>query len=235
MMDQIMHQDKESADLRGIAAGKFSEYSHGDLVFYVEKIDANKKMQQVFVQHRQGSRLAIINAESGRLEDLPDGRYVILENGERVQGQPGALNYTIEQFAEYAVRVDSKESSVNFGKAAIASDELMRSEQITDIAELQRRFSIPVGVMLLTFIAVPLAQMSPRGGVYGNMLVGFLIYFSYGNLIRVSQSWVMNQTIPPWLGTVGVNTLLLVIGGVLLARLYGWQWLLMKIKQKVTR
>ncbi|MDO9141633.1 MAG: LPS export ABC transporter permease LptF [Methylobacter sp.] len=235
MMDQIMHQDKESADLRGIAAGKFSEYSHGDLVFYVEKIDANKKMQQVFVQHRQGSRLAIINAESGRLEDLPDGRYVILENGERVQGQPGALNYTIEQFAEYAVRVDSKESSVNFGKAAIASNELMRSEQITDIAELQRRFSIPVGVMLLTFIAVPLAQMSPRGGVYGNMLVGFLIYFSYGNLIRVSQSWVMNQTIPPWLGTVGVNTLLLVIGGVLLARLYGWQWLLMKIKQKVTR
>ena len=235
MMDQIMHQDKESADLRGIAAGKFSEYSHGDLVFYVEKIDADKKMQQVFVQHRQGSRLAIINAESGRLEDFPDGRYVILENGERVQGQPGALSYTLEQFGEYAVRVDSKESSVNFGKAAVASDILMRSEQITDIAELQRRFSIPVGVMLLTFIAVPLAQMSPRGGVYGNMLVGFLIYFSYGNLIRVSQSWVMNQTIPPWLGTVGVNTLLLVIGGVLLARLYGWQWLLMKIKQKVTR
>ncbi len=233
MMDQIMHQDKESADLRGIAAGKFSEYSHGDLVFYVEKIDADKKMQQVFVQHRQGSRLAIINAESGRLEDLPDGRYVILENGERVQGQPGALNYTLEQFGEYAVRVDSKESSVNFGKAAVASDILMRSEQITDIAELQRRFSIPVGVMLLTFIAVPLAQMSPRGGVYGNMLVGFLIYFSYGNLIRVSQSWVMNQTIPPWLGAVGVNMLLLVIGGVLLARLYGWHWLLMKVKAKV--
>jgi lipopolysaccharide export system permease protein len=233
MMDQIMHQDKESADLRGIAAGKFSEYSHGDLVFYVEKIDADKKMQQVFVQHRQGSRLAIINAESGRLEDLPDGRYVILENGERVQGQPGALSYTLEQFGEYAVRVDSKESSVNFGKAAVASDILMRSEQITDIAELQRRFSIPVGVMLLTFIAVPLAQMSPRGGVYGNMLVGFLIYFSYGNLIRVSQSWVMNQTIPPWLGAIGVNTLLLVIGGVLLARLYGWHWLLMKVKAKV--
>jgi lipopolysaccharide export system permease protein len=233
MMDQIMHQDQESADLRGIAAGKFSEYSHGDLVFYVEKIDADKKMQQVFVQHRQGSRLAIINAESGRLEDLPDGRYVILENGERVQGQPGALSYTLEQFGEYAVRVDSKESSVNFGKAAVASDILMRSEQITDIAELQRRFSIPVGVMLLTFIAVPLAQMSPRGGVYGNMLVGFLIYFSYGNLIRVSQSWVMNQTIPPWLGAIGVNTLLLVIGGVLLARLYGWHWLLMKVKAKV--
>lgn len=231
MMEELMHQDKESADLRGIAAGKFSEYSQGDLVFYVENIDADKKMYQVFVQHRQGGRLAIINAEAGRLKDLPDGRYVILENGERIQGQPGALNFVLEQFTEYAVRIENKESVANFGKESIGSDALMASGQIADIAELQRRLSIPMGIILLSFIAVPLAQMSPRGGVYGNMLVGFMIYFSYGNLIRVSYSWVMNQTIPAWLGIVGVNTLLLLIGAVLLARLFGWQWLLMKLRE----
>jgi lipopolysaccharide export system permease protein len=227
MMEQLMHQDKESSDLRGIAAGKFSEYSRGDLVFYVEKIDADKKMHQVFVQHRQGKRLAIINAEAGRLEDLPDGRYVILENGERIQGLPGTVNFELEQFAEYAVRIDTKEStSRELGQASVASDVLLDSDKIVDIAELQRRFSIPMGILLLSFIAVPLAQISPRGGVYGNMLVGFLIYFSYGNLIRVSQSWVIKQTIPAWLGVFGVNTLLLLIGGVLLARLYGWRWLI---------
>ena len=235
MMEELMHQDKESADLRGVAAGKFSEYSQGDLVFYVEKIEDDKSMHQVFVQHRQGNRLAIINAEVGRLKDLPDGRYIVLENGERIQGQPGTVNYVIEQFSEYAVRMDTKESATNFGKESVASDTLATSGQITDIAELQRRFSVPMGIMLLSFIAVPLAQMSPRGGVYGNMLVGFLIYFSYGNLIRVSQSWVMNQTIPAWLGIVGVNTLLLLIGGILLARLYGWQWLVIKVREKVTK
>lgn len=231
MMEELMHQDKESADLRGIAAGKFSEYSQGDLVFYVENIDADKEMHQVFVQHRQGDRLAIINAETGRLKDLPDGRYVILENGERIQGQPGALNFVLEQFTEYAVRIENKESIANFGKESIASEALVGSGQIADIAELQRRLSIPMGIILLSFIAVPLAQMSPRGGVYGNMLVGFIIYFSYGNLIRVSHSWVSNQTIPAWLGIVGVNTLLLLVGGVLLARLFGWQWLLMKLRE----
>ncbi|MDO9047729.1 MAG: LPS export ABC transporter permease LptF [Methylobacter sp.] len=229
MMEQLMHQDKESADLRGIAAGKFSEYSQGDLVFYVEKIDDDKTMHQVFVQHRQGDRLAIINAEVGRLRNLPDGRYIVLEKGERIQGQPGTVNYVLEQFAEYAVRMETKESAANFGKESVASDALASSGQIIDIAELQRRFSIPMGIVLLSFIAVPLAQMSPRGGVYGNMLVGFLIYFSYGNFIRVSQSWVMNQTIPAWLGIFGVNALLLLIGGILLARLYGWQWLVMKV------
>jgi lipopolysaccharide export system permease protein len=235
MMEDMMHQDKESADLRGVAAGKFSEYSQGDLVFYVEKIDDDKKMHQVFVQHRQGDRLAIINAETGTLKDLPDGRYVVLENGERVQGQPGALNYVVEQFSEYSVRMETKESATIFGKESVATDALLGSVQIADIAELQRRFSIPIGVILLSFIAVPLAQMSPRGGVYGNMLVGFLIYFSYGNLIRVSYSWVMNQTIPEWLGVVGVNSLLLLIGAILLARLYGWQWLVMQVKEKVRK
>jgi lipopolysaccharide export system permease protein len=232
-MEQLMHQDEESADLRGIAAGKFSEYSQGDLVFYVEKIDDDKTMHQVFVQHRQGDRLAIINAEVGRLKDLPDGRYIILEKGERVQGQPGNLDYVLEQFAEYAVRMETKESAHVFDRESVSSDALVDSGQITDIAELQRRFSVPMGIMLLSFIAVPLAQMSPRGGVYGNMLVGFLIYFSYGNLIRVSQSWVMNQTIPVWLGVFGVNTLLLLIGGILLARLYGWQWLIIKVSAAV--
>ena len=87
---------------------------------------------------------------------------------------------------------------------------------------------------MLSFIAVPLAQIAPRGGVYGNMLVGFLIYFSYGNLLRVSQSWVMNGTIPAWLGGSGVNVLLLLIGSFLVARLYGWQWLIMKVRRKVS-
>jgi len=141
----------------------------------------------------------------------------------------------LEQFSEYAVRMETKESAAKFEKESVASSTLASSGQITDIAELQRRFSIPMGILLLSFIAVPLAQMSPRGGVYGNMLVGFLIYFSYGNLIRVSQSWVMNQTIPAWLGVFGVNTLLLLVGGILLARLYGWQWLADKVREKVRK
>ena len=234
--DSLVHQDEDSADLRGIAAGKFSEYSQGDLVFYVEKIGADKKMHKVFVQDRQHKNVGIINAETARLQDFPTGRFIIFEQGERVQGQPGTLNYVIEQFVEYAVRIEDKKT-VWYDKAnrqAIAIDSLWASQETPDIAELQRRFSIPSGMLLLSFVAVPLAQISPRGGVYGNMLMGFLIYFSYGNLIRVSQSWVINESIPAWLGGFGVNLLLLLIGGFLLARLYGWQWLIMKVREKVS-
>ncbi|OYV22753.1 MAG: lipopolysaccharide export system permease protein [Methylococcaceae bacterium NSO1] len=234
-IDSFMQKDEESSDLRGIAAGKFSEYSQGDLVFYVEKISADKKMHKVFVQNRQPGNVGIINAEAAQLKDLPDGRYIIFENGERVQGQPGTLNYVIEQFAEYAVRIETKVPvAAKFNRQALAVDKLWGSGVPHNTAELQRRFSIPLGTLLLSFIAVPLAQISPRGGVYGNMLMGFLIYFSYGNLLRVSQSWVTNETIPAWLGASGVNVLLLLIGCFLVARLYGWQWLIMKVRRKVS-
>jgi len=82
---------------------------------------------------------------------------------------------------------------------------------------------------------VPLAQISPRGGVYGNMAAGFLIYFTYGNLTRLSQGWVTNGVIPTWLGGAGVNVMLFLIGSLLLARLYSWKWLVLKIKSQVLK
>jgi lipopolysaccharide export system permease protein len=232
---QLMHQDAESSDLRGIGAGKFSEYSQGDLVFYVEKIGDDKKMHDIFIQNRQHGNIEILNAKSGRLEELQDASYMILEDGERIQGQPGAVDYVIETFAEYAVRIDTKETAVNVAREAVAIDVLLSSKLATDIAEVQRRFSIPAGIMLLSFIAVPLAQISPRGGVYGNMLVGFLIYFSYGNFVRLGQGWVAKEAIPVWVGSFGINLTLLLAGTILLARLFGWQWLIQNARKKVIR
>ncbi|MGZ8190341.1 MAG: LPS export ABC transporter permease LptF [Methylococcaceae bacterium] len=233
-MTKLVHQDKETSDIRGIAAGKFSEYSQGDLVFYVENITDDKKMHQVFVQQRQKNSLAIVNSKSARFQDFPDGRYLVLEQGERVLGFPGQIEYVIEKFDEYAVRIEEISSEVNFERTAIPFDVLWKSDIKPDIAELQRRFSIPLSIMLLTFLGVPLAQLSPRGGVYGNILIGFLIYFSYGNFVRVSQVWVIKESIPAWLGGIGVNIFLLLVGGLLLARYYGWRWLLIKAEGKIS-
>lgn len=229
--EQLISKDRQTADIRGIAPGKFSEYSHGDLVFYVEDIGKDKTMYKVFVQHRQkNGALAIVNSVSGRMEDLPDGRYMVLQQGERIQGQPGELDYVIEEFAEYAVRIEGQEALVRDIREAAPSSLLWVSDKLPEIAELQRRLGIPLGALLLSFIAVPLAQLSPRGGVYGNIMTGFLIFFIYGNLERVSQGWVTKGIIPPWLGLFSVYGLLILIGVVYLARFFGWKWLMLKIK-----
>jgi lipopolysaccharide export system permease protein len=157
---------------------------------------------------------------------------VVFYHGERVQGVPGQLDFVIEKFQDYAVRVEEPDTAVFYTRTAVAAETLWVSGAAVDRAELQRRWSVPLGMLLLSLLAVPLAQVSPRGGVFGNILIGFVIYFCYGNLLRISQLWVTKEVIPVWLGGAGVNFLLLAVGGVLLARLYGWRWLYSHLAQR---
>ncbi|PPD20030.1 MAG: LPS export ABC transporter permease LptF [Methylomonas sp.] len=231
--EKLMHDDRQSADVRGISAGRFSEYSSGELIFYTEAIANDGTMRHVFVQNRQGDRLGVINANQGRLQYLPGGLYLILQDGERVQGVPGQNDFIIEQFREYAVLVEKKTVVFVPHRESAATESLWQSDNPVDIAELQDRVNTPSGVLLLAFLAVPLARLSPRGGIYGSLLIAFGIYFVYGNLQRVNHSWVVSKALPGWLGYVWVDAALLLLGFALLARFYGWQWLKLKFTGKV--
>jgi len=226
----LTSRDMETADLRGIAAGRFSEYSHGDLVFYTEEIDAQLRMHNIFIQDRQHGKPNVINAKTGLLKELPGGQYVVLEKGERTQGNVGEGDFTLETFNEYAVRIDKKTSPINYHHEAMSTSKLLASEQIYDKVELQKRIAVPLGVFFLSFLAVPLAKLSPRSGSYGSLLFAFLIYFIYGNINQVNQSWMLKQTIPLWLGYFWVYLSLTGLGFLLLIRLYGLKWLLLKLK-----
>ncbi|MGZ4999476.1 MAG: LptF/LptG family permease, partial [Methylomonas sp.] len=118
---KVMHQDEESADIRGISPGRFSEYSGGELIFYTEGIDESGKMRHVFVQNKQGERTGVVNAEYGHMENLPGGLYLVLEQGERILGVPGNKDFTIETFAEYAVQIENKTTELILGSEAIES------------------------------------------------------------------------------------------------------------------
>ncbi|MDD2762075.1 MAG: LPS export ABC transporter permease LptF [Methylomonas sp.] len=229
----LTHIDRENADIRGISAGRFSEYSDGELIFYTENVDPSGKMSKVFVQNKQGDRLGVVNAEYGRLEYLPGGLYLILEQGERIQGIPGNKDFTIETFDEYAVLVERKTVAFRAPLESLPTEKIWKSTDINEVALMQDRLNAPFGVLLLAFLAVPLAKSSPRGGVYGSVLVAFGIYFAYANLQRINHSWVVSQIVPVWLGYFWVEALLFIVSLGILVRLYSWQWILLKLTGKV--
>lgn len=224
----LMHEDKQNADIRGLSAGRFSEYSDGEVIFYTETVDEDGTMHNVFMQNRQGETLGVVNARLAHLENLPGGLYLVLTQGDRAQGIPGQKDFTLEHFDDYAVLIEKKTTVLRFSRAGYSVDELVL-ERVYDVAEFQNRINVPFGVLLLAFLAVPLARLSPRGGLYGNILVAFGIYFAFSNFQRVNQSWVIGKLVSPWLGFGSINGLLLVLGLILLARLYGWQWLKLKL------
>ena len=226
----LMNADQSSADIRGISAGRFSEYSGGDLVFYTEQIELNGQMHHVFVQNREQGRLGIVSALRGHMEHRSGGLYLVLENGERIQGLPGNKDFVIENFTEYGVLMEQKSRAVILKRDAVPTEKLWQSQQLFDRAEMQKRLAVPLAIIFLSFLAVPLAKLSPRGGVYGSLMIAFGIYFIYGNLKRVGYSWVVNGTIPVWMGYFWIYLLLFLLGLILLIRLYGWKWIEMKLK-----
>lgn len=76
---------------------------------------------------------------------------------------------------------------------SIASATLASSDYPKDKAEYQWRISTPLTTMLLALLAIPLSRSKPRHGRYAKLLLAFLIYAGYYNLIGISRTWVEQQ------------------------------------------
>ena len=85
---------------------------------------------------------------------------------------------------------------------------------------------------MLGLLAVPLAQLTPRGGVYGNVIVAFLIYFSYANLQKISQGWLLKGVLPLWFSLTWVYGLMFLVWLLLLLRFFGLPWIKVIFRQR---
>lgn len=215
---ELIKKDEKTADIRGIRPGRFNEFSSGDVVLYAEALSPHDNLlNQIFVQSRNREETGIVLADKGYLKANDDGEtFVVLQQGQRYQGVPGQSDFVVTEFDEYAVRIDESSASATVKREAIPSETLMKSNVPREIAELQRRWGIPLGVLTLGILSLPLARMAPRSGVYGNVLTAFLIFVIYENLQKVTQAMTITGRLPKWAGYSATYTLMLIIAAVLL-------------------
>lgn len=231
-VENIIHEQKKNAGIRAISEGKFSEYSQGEWIFYAERISSDNRMHEVFVHNREENESAIISAESAEIRDINGDLYIVFMDGERVQGEIGQLEFVLEAFDEYGFRLEVSSDAMVSQVEGLTTERLFYARNLVEVRELHQRLSVPIGMIVLAIMAVPLAQMSPRGGAYGNMVTAFLIYFSFSNFEKVSGSWMVKGDIPAWLGFWGTYLLACVIICVLLIRLYGLAWVIMCLRRQ---
>ncbi len=217
----IMQQQKqESVELGAAVAGRFNEFSHGDMVFYVEDMSEDKtKLRNIFVQNRQNQHLGLITATEGyqQIDEETGGHYLILTDGYRYEGEPGRSDYTLGQFEKYAILVGGeKEEDTSLPVKALPTETLMVSTDIREQSELQYRLMFPVAILVFALVSVPLSKSMPREGIYGRLVLAILFYFLFLNLQAVSGNWMVAGTTPPWLGRWWVHPVMLFFGGVVM-------------------
>jgi lipopolysaccharide export system permease protein len=237
---QARDRQSSSSELAGLISGRFMELRGVDGVLYVEQIaDDGISMRNVFIQSvmpGQQQRQLILVAQSGQQQrDRQSGEsFLVLDNGYRYEGTPGERDYRIIEFRHHSMRIKESPVSHSFRRhRARSTMSLLAMKESEDMAELQWRLSMPVAVMLLAMLAVPLSRSGPRQGQYSRLFIAVLIYVIYNNLLSVSYTWVDHGS--SMFGLWWVHLVLAALIWWLLARQYGYSWLLQALRLKRVR
>jgi lipopolysaccharide export system permease protein len=216
----IAAQEGQAGELSGISAGRFNEYSKGDLVLYVASIDdQERRMRDVFIQQRREGVLSLISAESGfqRVDKVSGDRYLVLDGGYSYQGQPGTFDYQVSEFERYALRIQERdEAVVRQHRRSQPSLVLLDSPRLKDRAEFQLRVSQVLGLLVFAFLSLPLSRSMPRQGPFGRLVLAFVLYTFYLSLQGVAERWMIEGVTPVWMGIWWVHLSLFLVGLVIL-------------------
>lgn len=188
----LSSRDETSA----ITPGVFVEAANGRRVFFVEAIDsASGRVRNIFIQSLQHGRYGVIVAREGEVTVAEAGdRYLVLSQGRRYEGTPGAADYRMMAFERYAVRLDSvvAEQQARTPRST-PTPELLADPTPPNLAEWVMRVSYPISALLLALFAVPASHLTPRAGRSHNVIFALLVYALYSNLIGLSEAWVAQQ------------------------------------------
>lgn len=219
------YQAKENAASDGVFAtlspGRFQKAGSGDSVIFVHDYSKDKtQMQKVFVaQSGEKGVESVVYAHTGELIEHESGQQdLILTGGQRYYLKPNHAAQRLT-FSNYEILMeDQAVEKRRRNYAAKSTSELMKSNDIEAIAELQWRFAIPLTIPILAMIAVPLSSVNPRQGRFGKIVPGLALFFGYYILLILAKSAVEDGKIPTQVGLWWIHLLGLVTAILLLIR-----------------
>ena len=176
----------ESRDeLALLSPGLFREFKRAKLVVFVESVNTfDGTIRNVFLQSTDTSKDETTVARIARLEERPNGdRFIVLEDGRRYEGKPGALDYRIIEFEKLGRRIEPAEArALPTSRKAIPTETLLASSGDSSASELFWRISVPILALVLTLLAIPLGHVNPRMGRSFNLLAAAFLYMLYTQL-----------------------------------------------------
>jgi lipopolysaccharide export system permease protein len=162
---------------------------------FIENISAEQALEHIFIRTRTGDDLQIISSQTGLLVEHPGSDYQALELDnarifKRVDDGPDLF----VKIKHFTMKVDNAQPEPpEYKSKSVATTNLASSTNPKDKSEYQWRLSNPITTVLLALLAVPLSRSRPRHGRYAKLLLAFVIYAAYYNLIGISRTWVEQQ------------------------------------------
>lgn len=228
----IKSYGQHNAQVGSFESGSFKQDQQGRGVLYAAGVSGGgHELRDVFMAGPNGERQDVVSAATGtRILNGDQGAgTLVLHDGYRYDGVPGAADFRIVQFGQYSIRLSpGAPAAGQESYSAMPTSALLRDATPGALSEFQWRVSVPLSALLLVFLAVPLARTSPRQGRYGRLFIAILTYVIYSNLLGVARAWLQRSLLPAAIGIWWVLVLLLIAALILLYQQYGWRGLWFK-------
>lgn len=208
---------EKRGNLERVAAGRFQESADGSRVFFIDKDSSdNKSGSNVFISTQMNGKASVTSARSGRIEILNGDRFLLLDNGQRLDSPKlGTLELKLSQFEEYGIRIseDVLASQSVLPAKAVSTLDLTRDPSRAYQGEMGWRLGLALASVNLVLIALTVSGVNPRAGRSGNLIFALLTFIVYYNLISLGQTWVTNGrfSLPTYIATLHGGVLALVI------------------------
>lgn len=196
---EIENEYRQRNDITGVIPGVFIESKTGQAVYFVEKY--NKKegfYENVFLYKNSFDKEGVVVADRATqiLDETTGDEFLVLLDGSRYEGQPGTPEYRVIDFERYALRIETKQKPLSSipirarSNAELASSDnpRMKGEWYWRIAKI---FLVPI----LAVFALALSYVNSRSGKSSGMVIAFVIYFLYSNLLNYSVAVVQKGQI----------------------------------------
>lgn len=199
-MVSVIENAESDAGTATLIEGRFHKTSDKGGVVYVEKYRKGQKLEKVFAAHwpkDANEAPSVLTALTGKLDGKKDGTWLTLFDGQRYAGNVGQNEFDNSKFDRYDVHIANREvQSKTRGAEALSTTQLLRTNGLKEQAEMQWRIAIPLSILLLTFMAVPLARVNPRQGRYSKLLPALALYLTYFLLLSTAKSLIEEGSLP---------------------------------------
>jgi len=217
---QLRSQAEHNLDMDALVPGRFHKLQKGRWLVYARRSGRQAgTLEDVFVNVSGSERAQVLVARTAGVEiaDDSDERFLVLRDGYRYDGIPGQADYRVLRYKEYALHLQAATTSQEKKLDAVPMQALWTTPGPQASAELHRRLSRPVTVLVLALIAIPMARFRPAVSPVYPLWLGVLVFALYFNLLGTGQLWIEQGRVPGWLGLWWVH-------GLLLIPLLAWAW-----------
>lgn len=198
-IEDLRDKYEKRGDVSRIQPGQFQESASGDRVFFYEKDSSNVQGGgNVFIATKENGKETITSARSGHLEVIGPNRFLVLENGQRLEKSNDSTSVSVSVFESYGAKVGTDDASARsyVPTATKTTWELMQTPTNKHLAELAWRAGITLAAFNFVILGLALAGVNPRVGRAANIGFAFMAFILYFNFLSLGKTWIEGGQVP---------------------------------------